>query len=159
MAYKNYEAQKAYQRAWVAKRRASFFKDKCCQWCHAREDLELHHLDPERKENHAIWSWGEKRRETEIAKCIVLCKPCHVRAHSEVRRLEAELRNPHGTRNRYDLGCRCPDCRFGQAGIQPGSSSEESGVSPSASVGRFPPGVSGSMFAALPGRCGHVPLT
>lgn len=115
MGYKNPEAQKAYQRAWVASRRSSFFKNKHCDWCGAIEKLELHHRDPSKKENHNIWSWGEKRREAEIAKCIVLCRDCHRRAHSEARRIEAELRNPHGTRQRYQLGCKCDSCRLANA--------------------------------------------
>lgn len=111
MPYADAQAQRDYQRQWVAKRRALFFSEKECEWCGERDDLELHHLDVTKKENHKIWSWGEARRLTEIAKCIVLCRACHQRAHSEARRVEAELRNPHGTRNRYDLGCKCPDCR------------------------------------------------
>lgn len=105
------EAQREYQRRWVQKRRAAFFLDKDCEWCHARENLELHHRNPERKVSHSIWSWGEKRRLTEIAKCIVLCESCHKRAHSDARKLEAELRNPHGTRQRYQLGCKCRPCK------------------------------------------------
>ena len=111
MGYKNPELQRAYQRAWVARRRAAFFKGKSCEWCEATEQLELHHRDPSRKENHAIWSWGEARRLTEIAKCIVLCRDCHKRAHSEARRIEAELRNPCGTLPAYKRGCRCDACR------------------------------------------------
>lgn len=111
MPYTDAQAQRDYQRRWVAERRALFFSEKECEWCGARDRLELHHRDVTKKENHAIWSWGEARRLAEIAKCLVLCRGCHQRAHSEVRKLEAELRNPHGTRNRYQLGCRCADCR------------------------------------------------
>ncbi|HXH87408.1 MAG TPA: hypothetical protein VNI55_02225 [Gaiellaceae bacterium] len=96
----------------MARRRAIFFGPRKCAWCASREQLELHHLDPSRKENHAIWSWGEARREVEIAKCIVLCRPCHQRAHSEAKRVEAELRNPCGTRAAYDRGCKCDACRL-----------------------------------------------
>ena len=109
------EAQREYQRQWLARRRQEFFEDKACEWCDATEGLELHHRDPARKEHHAIWSWSETRRLAEIAKCVVLCGPCHRKAHAQVRRLEAELRNPHGTRNRYGLGCRCSACRVAQS--------------------------------------------
>lgn len=111
MPYKNRAAQREYQRRWVARRRDIFFGPRKCAWCSSRERLELHHLDASKKENHAIWSWGEKRREAEIAKCIVLCRPCHQRAHSEARRVEAELRNPCGTPAAYSRGCRCESCR------------------------------------------------
>jgi hypothetical protein len=104
-------AMRDYQRRWVARRRALFFRDRSCEWCGATEELELHHRDPNKKVSHSIWSWGEKRRLAELAKCIVICGPCHRRAHAEARRVEAELRNPHGTEQRYRLGCRCTDCR------------------------------------------------
>lgn len=108
------EAKREYQRQWIADRRAAFFNGKTCSWCPSTERLELHHLDTSRKEAHAIWSWSEARRLAEIAKCIVLCRPCHERAHAEARRIEAELRQPHGTRNRYGMGCRCDSCRLAQ---------------------------------------------
>jgi hypothetical protein len=111
MPFKDRDAHRAYQREWVARRRREFFADKDCEWCGTVAELELHHRDVTKKESHNIWSWGEARRLAEIAKCIVLCKGCHQRAHSDVRRLEAELRNAHGTRQRYELGCKCEACR------------------------------------------------
>lgn len=111
MPYRDREAQRAYQRTWVARRRAVFFKDKRCEWCAETDGLELHHRNPDRKVSHNIWSWGEKRRQTEIDKCVVLCGGCHSRAHGQARRLEAELRNPHGSVRRYWTGCRCQPCR------------------------------------------------
>lgn len=111
MPYASRSAQRDYQRRWVARRRALFFKGKRCEWCGSGDFLELHHRDPSRKVHHAIWSWGEKRREAEIAKCIVICQACHQRAHAEARRVEAELRNPCGTWQAYKRGCRCEACR------------------------------------------------
>ncbi len=111
MPYADPEAQRDYQRRWIAERRALFFSEKECEWCSSSEALKLHHRDVTKKESHNIWSWGEARRLAEIAKCLVLCSSCHKRAHSEARRLEAELRNPHGTRQRYQLGCSCALCR------------------------------------------------
>lgn len=111
MPYKNADLQRKAQREWVARRRAEFFLGKQCEWCAGTDHLELHHRDPSRKESHNIWSWSTPRRIAEIAKCIVLCVVCHRRAHAEVRRVEAELRNPHGTYLRYKMDCRCADCR------------------------------------------------
>lgn len=111
MPYKDPEKQRAYQRDHVRRRRAEFFAGKTCAWCSATDDLELHHRDPSQKEAHSIWTWAEPRRLAEIAKCIVLCGSCHKRAHSEARRVEAELRSPHGTVRRYWLDCRCEPCR------------------------------------------------
>lgn len=51
--------------------------------------LQLHHLNPEEKDSHKIWSWSQKRREAEIAKCIVLCWPCHIHYHVEARRKDS----------------------------------------------------------------------
>lgn len=111
MPYQDRDAQREYQRRWVAQRRAAWFADKTCSWCGGSDRLELHHADPEKKLNHKIWSWGENRRLNEIGKCIVLCRPCHERAHGEARRLAAELRNPCGTIQAYGRGCRCEWCR------------------------------------------------
>jgi hypothetical protein len=112
------EAKRAYQRTWLARRRALFFKGKVCEWCGATARLELHHRDPSRKLHHAIWSWGEARRSAEVAKCMVLCDPCHERAHAAARRVEAELRNPCGTYASYKRGCRCQSCRVANRDYQ-----------------------------------------
>lgn len=112
--------QRAYQRGWIAGRRSAFFEGKTCAWCESTDRLELHHRDPSQKVAHAIWSWSAGRRAAEIAKCIVLCGPCHKRAHADVRRLEAELRNPHGTYLRYKLDCRCDPCRAANRDYQRG---------------------------------------
>lgn len=111
MPYSDAASQRDYQRRWVARRRAVFFRGKTCEWCGSSDRLELHHRDPARKLHHAIWSWGEARRAAEIAKCVVVCRSCHQRAHAEARRVEAELRNPCGTWQAYKRGCRCDRCR------------------------------------------------
>lgn len=111
MPYKDREAQREYQRRWAAERRAEYFAGKACLWCGGGERLELHHADPSKKVHHAIWSWGRERRLNEIEKCVVLCRACHQRAHSEARRVEAELRHPCGTIQSYRRGCRCDACR------------------------------------------------
>lgn len=111
MPYRDRAAQRDYQRRWIAARRAEFFAGKTCLWCGDTDSLELHHADPAKKVSHSIWSWGEHRRRAEIQKCVVLCQGCHQRAHSEARRIEAELRNPCGTYAAYKRGCRCDSCR------------------------------------------------
>lgn len=114
MPYRDRAAQREYQRRWCAERRAEFFGDKSCAWCGSTDALELHHADPNKKVSHAIWSWGRERRLNEIAKCVVICRACHQRAHAEARRVEAELRHPCGTRQAYQRGCRCDGCRAAQ---------------------------------------------
>jgi hypothetical protein len=118
MPYRDRQAQREYQRRWCAERRAEFFADKTCAWCGTAERLELHHADPGKKVSHAIWSWGRERRLNEIAKCVVICRGCHERAHSEARRVEAELRHPCGTVQSYKRGCRCDLCRRGNRDYQ-----------------------------------------
>ncbi len=95
--------QRDYQRRWVASRREAFFAEQACAECGSRDDLHLHHRDPEQKADHRIWSWAQERREAEISKCDVLCAPCHREHHAlESRR--------HGIK-RYEKGCRCDVCR------------------------------------------------
>ena len=104
MPYKDKDKQREYQRIWHAKRRHSYFCDKCCKHCGSKEKLELHHLDPSKKEHHSIWSWSEKRRNLEIEKCIVLCKGCHYKAHGK------RLGRTCGRVATYKYGCRCELC-------------------------------------------------
>lgn len=126
--YKDAQAQRDYQRRWVANRRAEWMRGQFCEWCRSESDLEVHHRDPSRKVHHAIWSWGEARRATELAKCVVLCRSCHRSAHSGARRVEAELRNPHGTRQRYLLGCKCDLCRAGNVEYERSRKARHGGV-------------------------------
>lgn len=102
------ELRREYQRTWVAARRAEWFADKSCARCGATDDLHIHHRDPAQKVAHAVWSWREERRLVELAKCDVLCRGCHESHHS----LE---RQQHGTRRRYQAGCRCELCRWAKA--------------------------------------------
>lgn len=119
------QAKRDYQRRWVAARRAEFFQGRTCAWCGTSDELELHHADPNKKVSHAIWSWGTERRLNEIAKCVVICRGCHARAHSEARRVEAELRHPCGTVQSYKRGCRCDLCRRGNRDYQRAKKAEE----------------------------------
>ena len=107
MGYSDPARQREYQRQWVADRRAAYFDGKWCAHCAAREDLVIHHLDPEEKESHLFWSWSQVRLERELAKCVVLCAPCH-------RTFHAIDQMRHG-RKRYDRGCRCEVCRAAKA--------------------------------------------
>lgn len=81
MPYADRENRRKYAREWMRKRRASFMDGKACVFCTSAHDLVLHHLDPTQKESHRIWSWSEKRRNVELEKCVVLCRPCHVGFH------------------------------------------------------------------------------
>jgi hypothetical protein len=58
--------------------RAAYFTGKACVRCGSVESLELDHIDPATKVHHTVWDWSPARRETELAKCQVLCPPCHI---------------------------------------------------------------------------------
>jgi hypothetical protein len=113
MPYKNKTLQQEYQREWTKTKRtalrAAFFSDKSCKQCGCAENLELHHIDPRNKISHRFWLWLEEKRRDEISKCVVLCKTCHQKLHSEQRK-----RFVHGLSSTYRKGCRCEDCRQAQ---------------------------------------------
>lgn len=81
MPYKDHGVHKAYQKKWMADRRAEYFDGKKCVKCGTTEDLELHHRNPEDKTSHRIWSWTKEKREAELAKCDPMCNCCHKEHH------------------------------------------------------------------------------
>lgn len=106
------EEQREYQRRWVAKRRADYFADKKCVRCGSTDDLELDHIDPRQKVSHSIWSWSASRRETELAKCQVLCEQCHKeKTLDDMPITQGFVPHQHGTSKEYHRGCRCNLCR------------------------------------------------
>ena len=114
MPYKNIEAKREYQRNWVAKRKSEWFLNngpcvKCASWA----DLELDHIDPDTKVTNSIWSWSEKRREEELAKCQILCSKCHKKKTKAYMSKLLSKNPPHGDIARYRKGCRCEDCYEG----------------------------------------------
>lgn len=64
-------------------RRAAWFAGKCCVRCGSFDTLEYDHIDPKTKDpllvrnSYLVWTWPEARRSAELAKCQVLCRPCH----------------------------------------------------------------------------------
>jgi 5-methylcytosine-specific restriction endonuclease McrA len=97
--------RKEYGRVWIANRRKEFFKDKKCENCGSTENLEPHHINPELKKDHKIWSWSEKRRNEELKKCKILCQSCH-----KIETKEWYKKNRKHGRSWYNHGCRCPIC-------------------------------------------------
>ena len=106
MPYKDKEKQKQYRRRWIAKRRKNYFIGKECKKCGSNKKLELDHIDSSTKISHRIWSWSEKRREQELAKCQILCSKCHL----EKTKKQLITRIIHGMREGYEKGCRCYYC-------------------------------------------------
>lgn len=109
MPFATKEEQREYQRVWVANRRKKFFEDKFCVRCGSKEKLELDHIDPKQKVSHRIWTWAEDRRQKEIAKCQILCQPCHI---DKTNKDLFQGHIVHGELYRgYRNGCRCDLCR------------------------------------------------
>lgn len=109
MPYKDRAKQRAYQRRWMRKRREAWFgQSGPCSRCGSIAKLQLHHTVRGKKVSHKVWSWAEKRRRKELAKCVVVCRRCH---NIESMK-EGTLTPPtHGTMGRYVFGgCRCALC-------------------------------------------------
>ena len=77
MPYKDADRQREYARKWMAARRQSYMCDKVCVVCGSTDRLELDHIERKSKVSHCIWSWSERRRVEELAKCQVLCFSHH----------------------------------------------------------------------------------
>lgn len=108
MAYKDKEAQRAYQARWLVERRAAWLAENGpCSNCGSTDDLCVDHVDHTQKVSHNVWSWSQARRDAELAKCQVLCLVCHKVKNGQ------ERNPPHGTHSRYanvNLRCRCSLC-------------------------------------------------
>jgi hypothetical protein len=96
-----------FNREWIARRRRDWIEAHGP--CGSRERLEVDHIDPALKklEVRSIWSRRAEIRELELAKCQVLCRPCHE------AKTTAEAYRPrvHGMVAMYKRGkCRCPLC-------------------------------------------------
>lgn len=101
MPYKDPERQRQFNREWRNKRRQDWLAaNGPCVRCGSTEKLEVDHIDRGSKVSHKIWSWSKERRETELAKCQVLCFSCHV----------AKDRPANHGRTLYSKGCKCSTC-------------------------------------------------
>jgi hypothetical protein len=105
MPFKNIEDKRRFDRERVKKRRDQWISlNGPCRLCGSVERLEVDHIDPDQKMSHRIWSWSKERRESELLKCQVLCKKCHVEKTAKDYNYKK-----HGS-NGYDRGCRCRVC-------------------------------------------------
>ena len=115
MPFATVEDKRRYQVKWKSDRRRAWFKDQVCTKCGATQNLELHHRDRATKITSDVWSWALERRDSEIAKCDVLCKVCHREITSEQNKADFStplLEKKHGTDNTYNRHhCRCEVCR------------------------------------------------
>lgn len=81
--FKSREEHNEYHRKYKAARRAEWFEGKVCVKCGSDQDLQMDHIDEDTKDsrirtvNHNVFSWSKAKRDAELAKCQVLCEPCH----------------------------------------------------------------------------------
>lgn len=113
MPYADPAQQREYQRQWIAGRRAEWLAGKSCVICGSQEDLQVDHIDPAKKLSHRVWSWSIEKRDAELAKCQVLCRPHHQEKTLRDYSLDGVR---HGTAGAWrNAGCRCDTCRAYQA--------------------------------------------
>jgi hypothetical protein len=106
MPYKDKAAQLRYQAEWAKRNRQEWVTTNGpCVKCGSMEYLQVDHIDPSQKVSHRIWTWSKERRAAELAKCQVLCLVCHK------AKTRAQIAVAHGTRGKYNGGCRCEECR------------------------------------------------
>lgn len=108
---KTNEYMNNYMKKRYAIRRAEAIKllgGKCSK-CNSEKDIEFHHIDREEKEFTIAnaSSFSETRWQSEISKCQLLCKTCHIEEHRII--------NPCGTAKKYWQGCKCADCKAAYA--------------------------------------------
>ena len=74
----------AYLRKWTLQRRTAWLRaNGPCARCGSKKNLEIDHRDPSTKLSHNVWTWSDKRRKEELAKCQVLCGSCHKKKTKE----------------------------------------------------------------------------
>lgn len=78
MGHVSPEARRKWRRDTRRRRRDEWMKmNGPCRKCGGTDRLQVDHIDPKTKVSSDPWLWGKARREAELAKCQVLCTPCH----------------------------------------------------------------------------------
>lgn len=81
-----------------------------CSKCGSKDRLEFDHVDPASKTaciSDVVGRWSIQRLRTELTKCQLLCKPCHI---DKTLADNGRTRSPHGAIRCYQNGCRCDLC-------------------------------------------------
>lgn len=112
MPYKSKWKKNEYQRLWIIERRKKWFFKKSCKICGSTKKLDLDHINRKNKISHNVWSWNKKKQQSELKKCQVLCKSCHLLKTIK----ENKVKNVHNGIScvAYRKGCRCNKCRKAQ---------------------------------------------
>lgn len=110
------EYMRQYMKDWYDRRHAEATAQLggCCAACGATENLEFDHIDPASKTMTIarMWTASEVRFQAELAKCQLLCKPCHFEKTLRDRGFTA-AKGTHGTLSayRYCGPPKCEDCK------------------------------------------------
>jgi 5-methylcytosine-specific restriction endonuclease McrA len=111
LGYKDPDKQREYQNQWIKKRRLKWLEENGpCVKCGSSDDLQVDHIDPDKKFTHRIWSYGLKKRVAELENCQVLCVECHKGKTFVDRGFQR-----HGEHAYIKKGCRCDECRAANA--------------------------------------------
>lgn len=76
------------ERRYAAREYIYKYKNKSkCAICGSKKDLEFHHINPETKK-YCVSDMIRNRNgleaiKTEIDKCVILCRDCHMKVHNE----------------------------------------------------------------------------
>ena len=97
-----------------------------CVICGTKEYLEIDHIVPATKhpllrKGQVLSLWLKERREKELAKCQLLCKPCHIKKGRVEKTGNEEI--SHGTHSTYKNHCSgtgCGPCKEANAKYQRG---------------------------------------
>ncbi len=86
-----------------------------CVVCGTKEDLEIDHIDPDRKSFGLgkLWSVAIDKFRQELEKCQLLCSACH-EEKSANERGRKRAKGTHGTLSSYRY-CKCSECRAAKA--------------------------------------------
>lgn len=114
--YKAHQAELAqYQRDWRTRKRdwAVALLGGVCVRCGATQDLHFDHIDPTTKHQSIgkMLDVPEAEFRNELAKCQLLCGPCH---RAKTRENGDQTKHPaqHGSARMYSAyRCRCDLCR------------------------------------------------
>lgn len=110
------ESKNAYLRKQRTERRR-FALEKLggkCVDCGSTEWLQFDHDDPKTKlyAIGSIWSTTWEKFITELAKCKLRCKSCHLKKSNKEARIRLLGTAKHGSMLRYyKYKCRCEECR------------------------------------------------
>lgn len=103
------EYMREYMKEYSAKRRLKAIEvlGGCCAVCGSSEDLEIDHIDPATKSFTIAKGWHHAWSKilVELAKCQLLCNPCHIEKSRTDNGVE------HGGGLTGKRNCRCDLCK------------------------------------------------